>query len=414
MSETLKLIHSIKKIAEDKKLSDDFVVNALNNAISNEYTKEYIDTKVEVDFDINKENLSLYRIYTVVKDDSADEFDDYIEMPLDKAVKIDHNAKIGSTVKQEVSIEKLDKKLVQNIWNTFKHSLNSEANKSIYKDWKDKKGTIGFYEVAQNDGSKSIIKIAKDVFGVLPYEEQIKGESLVSGKKYKFYIVDVLEHSKDWPIILSRADDALFMDLLKTNVPEISNGLIEIKKLARNPGVRSKIAVSCTDSSSGIQPIGTIIGPSGSRINAIKEELNGERIDVVQYSDDLKTFIMNICFPVRLSGINIGKKLVSIICDDTPIQKGDRMVNNYTFLFGIKGTNIALISKLLERPVELITPKDAEEVEMQYDALEYPQSGERGPRREGGNGPRPQAFTAHEKRKVDLGIADFDDLIGKE
>ncbi|MDR2821833.1 MAG: hypothetical protein LBV53_02650, partial [Mycoplasmataceae bacterium] len=245
------LIHSIKEIAKEKKLSDDFVVAAVKDAIIKEYTREYVDANVDVEFDLANNNFAVYRVYTIVSDGLGEDFDDYLEITLDDAKLFNPNAQVGGTIKKEVLLEKLDKKLIQNIWNSFKHNLNSEANKSIYKEWQDKKGTVGFYEVAQLDGSKAIVKIAKDVFGVLPYEEQIKGESLIVGKKYHFAIVDVLEHSKDWPIIVSRTDDTLFMYLLKKNVPEIEDGIIEVKRLARIPGVRTKIAVVSTNSTSG-------------------------------------------------------------------------------------------------------------------------------------------------------------------
>jgi N utilization substance protein A len=200
------------------------------------------------------------------------------------------------------------------------------------------------------------------------------------------------------------------MYLLKKNVPEIEEGIIEVKKLARIPGVRSKIAVASTNSASGIQPIGTIIGPGGSRINAIKQELDGERIDVIQYSADLKTFISNICFPVRIAGVKITDKMISIVCDDTPVQVRDRMVNNYMSLLGMRGNNISLIGKLLERPVELITPAVAAEIEIEYEPIDYSNVGSRGPR----NDNRPQTFTSHEKKRVDLGTEEFDELFSNE
>jgi N utilization substance protein A len=200
------------------------------------------------------------------------------------------------------------------------------------------------------------------------------------------------------------------MYLLKKNVPEIEEGIIEVKKLARIPGVRTKIAVASTNSTSGIQPIGTIIGPGGSRINAIKQELDGERIDVIQYSDDLKTFISNICFPVRLVGLRITDKMISIVCDDTPVLVRDRMVNNYMSLMGVRGNNINLIGKLLERPVELITPTVAAEVEIEYETVDYSNNGNRGSRNEN----KPQSFTSHEKKRVDLGTEEFDELFSNE
>jgi N utilization substance protein A len=201
------------------------------------------------------------------------------------------------------------------------------------------------------------------------------------------------------------------MDLLYKNVPEINEGLIEVKKLARFPGERSKLVVKAASSENAIQPIGTIIGPGGSRINAIKKELNGERIDVILYNDDLKTLIMNLCAPVRLVGIRITDKLISLVVDDNSYQtKNGRSTNNALQLVGPGGLNIQLIRKIVEVNVEVITPKDAEEVEISYEPVDYSNSSI-GNRNNSFRNNNEQHNNVQIKKVVDLGVADFDDFI---
>jgi N utilization substance protein A len=109
------LIHSIKEIAKEKKLSDDFVVEAAKDAIIKEYTREYVDSRVEVEFDLAHNNFAVYRVYLIVANDLDENFDDYLEITLDDAKLFDPNAKIGGSIRKEVLLEKLDKKLIQNI-----------------------------------------------------------------------------------------------------------------------------------------------------------------------------------------------------------------------------------------------------------------------------------------------------------
>jgi N utilization substance protein A len=109
------LIHSIKEIAKEKKLSDDFVVAAVKDAIIKEYTREYVDANVDVEFDLANNNFAVYRVYTIVSDGLGEDFDDYLEITLDDAKLFNPNAQVGGTIKKEVLLEKLDKKLIQNI-----------------------------------------------------------------------------------------------------------------------------------------------------------------------------------------------------------------------------------------------------------------------------------------------------------
>ncbi|MDR2636239.1 MAG: hypothetical protein LBB95_00030 [Mycoplasmataceae bacterium] len=404
------IINTIKEIAEDKKLSEDFVIKAFEQAIVSEYTHEFVDSQIDVVFENN--SFKLYRVYVVVDNVDNDDFDDYIEIGINDAKKLDPSAAVGSTIRKPIEFSSLSKKLIQNIWGNFRHNLNSEVNKSIYSGWKNKKDTIGYYEVHQIDGNKYIIKISNEIFGILLPSEQIRGENLISGKKYHFVIVDVLENSRDWPIILSRTSDLLFMYLLYKNVPEINEGLIEVKKLARIPGERSKLLVKSGSGAENINPVGTIIGPGGSRINAIKNELSGERIDVILWSDDIKTLIMNLCAPIQLIGARITDKMISLVVDDTNHStKWGGVTNNAVYLLGNSGNNIKLISKILERTVEVITPSDAEEIEVAYEPFDYTNSNignKNGTYR--GNNESNGSKTQQKKRVVDLGIGSFDDF----
>jgi N utilization substance protein A len=183
----------------------------------------------------------------------------------------------------------------------------------------------------------------------------------------------------------------LLVYLLNKNVPEIAEGIVEIKKIARMPGGGfSKVAVSST--AEGINPVSTIFGPAGSRIKAVQAELNGERIDPVKYSDDLKTFIINICHPIKsrgvsipqISGLSITDKLITIISD-------------------YKINNIVLISKLIGRPVDVITSEDAASIELEYEKVESYQQ-------DRNNQHFNKNASFEKKEKVDLGMKKFEDL----
>jgi N utilization substance protein A len=191
----------IETLAEKKKISVEYAIDSFKDALSNVYLSEYEGANIDVEYNKNNDSFIIHRNFKVVSDEFADDenssYDDENEIPLSKAKKINPKISINATIGQDITLEGLDKHLQKKIMQTLNHNISIESNKFIYKNWNDKKGKVISSEVISEENGKYTVKINEEIFGILPYDEQIKGEKLQLGKKYSFFVKDVLEHSRD-------------------------------------------------------------------------------------------------------------------------------------------------------------------------------------------------------------------------
>ena len=362
------LISAIKLIADEKKIPRDGVVDALKEAISKAYVKEYPEEIIDVDLNIDDEILKVSRQYTVVNE--SEELNDYCEISLQDAkdyykhLKIDKEVKLGDIVSQPIQLDKLPKKVVNHIMQIFKQRITVEANNEIFNEWKDRVGEIINAEVEKDDHG-IFVNLENGQYGFMSMRDGIPGERLIPGHKYNFLIKEVKQQSSGWPIILSRADERLVKELLTLEVPEIQEKLIEIVDIARVPGFKTKVAL--ISHQPGVEPCGSVIGAHGSRIQAISSAISGERIEVIEYSDNFESYLIDICSPAVIKGY----KVVSEQTDEHKKQliiivPGDQLA----LLIGKKGQNIQLVAKLLKADIDVKTPEDAKYEDIQYNHLE--------------------------------------------
>lgn len=363
------LLSAIINIADEKQIPRDNVVEALQTSIIKAYTKEYPEEILDVKIDIDNKILEVNQVFNVVEDN--EELNDYCEISVEeanqyyKSHKIDKVAKIGDILQKPVELASLSKKIVEHIVQLFKQAITRNANINIYNHWKDRIGDVVYAEIENNDRHGISVDLGNGEYGFVSLRDTIPQEKLYPGQKYYFYIKDVKEQSAGWPIILSRTDAGLIKYLLNANIPEIQEKIIEIVKIARVAGFKTKVAL--LSHQPGIEPCGTVIGIQGVRISGIRNAVNGEKIEVFEYSDDFERFIADVCEPARIAGYKIvseatadhKKQIIIVISKD-----------QMALLLGSKGSNIRLISQILEADIDVKTMEDMKAEGLSYNRIE--------------------------------------------
>lgn len=375
------LLDLIKQIADAKEVSEDAVVMSLEDAMKKAYEKEDIDACAKVTIDKLTGKIALYKVFSIIDDktieiDKTNENEEKIynennQILLSQALKLDKNAVVGGTISKYIDINTLPRRVVAHILQVLKHDVSIESNKLVYKQWINKKGTIIYAEVEKVDHKSKIVTVnLGKIFGTVPKIEINPNEKLVPGCKYKFYVKDVLQQSKGWPIILSRANGAIVEDLLRVNIPEIQTGIVQIVKVGRIAGFKSKVVVKSTQA--GVDPIGSCIGARADRIKPILQEMGTEKIEFVAYDDDFSKYLVNASNPTPL----IGYKIIDPVYEETEtgIKKEIERKKIYlivpddrlALIIGVKGNNVKILSDLFDCTVEAMSLSEANDQKITY------------------------------------------------
>ena len=222
-----------------------------------------------------------------------------------------------------------------------------EAEKeAILANYKDRIGTLVSGMILRFDGQNIICDIGRGQ-GMIPPQEQVRNEHYELNKRMAFYIVDIRETMRGRQIIISRTAPELVTTLFKREVPEVNSGAVEIKKIAREPGARTKVAVASTQS--GVDPVGSCVGQKGVRVQSVIDELNNEKIDVIQYTDDPVKLIASALAPAENLTIKLNKKALSAIVSVPE--------NQLSLAIGKEGQNVRLASKLTGYKIDIVGPK---------------------------------------------------------
>ena len=360
----IELINQIKLIADEKKIPQDSVADALKEAIVKAYVREMPETNIEVKIDIDNKTITCNKLLNVVED--YEDLNDYSEISVENAKKIDENLKVGDIYYEHIDLNKLSRPVVSHILQIFKNLISTQTNLGVYREWKDKVNTVIYAEVEKIDArSKFVLVNLGSTFGFMRSSDSIQGENLKPGKKYYFYIKEVIEQTKGWPIILSRAHTGLISYLLEQNVPEIADKIVEIKAIGRVAGEKTKVVV--LSKKFGVDAVSAVLGEKSYRVKEVSKLINNEPIEVVSYDDDFSKYIVNICSPADIVGYKIydetqnnNYKTISIICYPDKLK----------LLIGKKGVNARIISQILKAEIDIKTVSDATKEELVYEKVE--------------------------------------------
>ncbi len=328
----LKIFKLIKGIAEEHSMSHKDISNLLQQAIEEAIISDYPSTtKIEVIVDIDQEMLSA----NVRKKVSSNSSNGYY-IPIDKALEYKSDIEIGDWIWIPINLKELGRISSSIVKKTISREFENQDSQKIYEEFNGKKGKIVAGVVLTENSHGEILIDLKAATGIMPKREQIPHETIVAGDVVKAYVIGVERRRSRIKVFLSRSHPGMLKKLMEINIPELRSGAIEIKAIARDLGQRAKVAVS--SNRPNIDPVGVCVGIKGIRIDAIVNELDGERIDVIKWSPDIAQFIANSAKPAKIDQIDIDEE------DKDATLFADR--DNIALAIGKKGQNVRLISKL--------------------------------------------------------------------
>lgn len=296
-------IKALNALEEERGISKQTVLDALSEALEKSYKKNYLgpDSIVKVNIDDVTGKIELFEIKHVV-DDVMDE--DY-ELSEEEAQEIDPKYHVGDDVVTEVSPDVFGRLAAIQTKQILRQKIREAEKEALYNEYVDKKDDIITGIVDRVEERFAIINIGK-TGALLPVKAQIPGEKLTEGQHLKVYVSAVDKNTKGTHIAVSRTEPGLVKRLFEAEVPEIYDGTVEIKSVAREAGERSKIAVYTANPD--IDPIGSCVGPKGTRVQNVVNELNGEMIDIVEWNEDPVVFISNALSPAKVSHVKLNKE----------------------------------------------------------------------------------------------------------
>ena len=354
-------IKALDYIVEEKGISKDIVFEAMEQALTTAYKKNF-NSKTNVRVDINRETGEIKVFsYLVVVDDYIDgeeivdeegnvtytepEINPDAQILLEDAEQIVPGIKVGETIEKEVTPADFGRVAASTAKQVLTQKVREAEKNSIIDEYSDKQDELMVGTLAMEDANNYYVELGR-TRGILPKSEMIPGEEVKMGSSIKVYVTKVEAGTKGPLILLSRKHYGFVKRLFENEIPELHDGTIMLYAVAREAGIRSKVAVYSDNEK--IDPIGACIGEKGSRIGNILKELNGEKIDLVLYNSDPCEFIKNALSPAKNAIVNIvnekKKEALAILDDD-----------NFTLAIGKKGNNVKLASRLTKYKISVKT-----------------------------------------------------------
>ena len=328
-------VAALYELAEQRGLGIEVITATMESAMLSAYNK-YLpdDRQAEIKIDLETGNMSIFEIRKVVEEvgDNSGK-----EISLKDALRYDKTAQVGKEIRIEQNPPNFGRIAAQTVRQVITQKLRDAERNIIINSFADKVGDMVSGTVYKVDGDDITISINEKTDADLPKRERIPGERYNLGAVMRFYVLEIKTKPHGPRIILSRTHPGLLKKMLELEIPEIQEGIIEIKNIARDPGSRAKVAVSSLDPN--VDPVGSIIGAGGIRIKSISQSLRGEKVDAVVYNSDPLTFIKNALVPAQIAKVE-------------PVLDHEKEATVYVYpdqlslAIGSKGQNVKLAAKL--------------------------------------------------------------------
>lgn len=347
-------ITALDAIVAEKGIDRQVVIEAMEQGMASAYKKKGGPARCTVNPDTGE--IKLFSVKTVVNDDEF--YDERSQIAYSEAKKIVPEIEIGETIENQVEMTDFGRVAAGTAKQVVVQKIKEAEKKIIEEKYGDKQDELLVGTLAREDAKTYYVDLGK-TFGLLPKNEIIPGEKLEMGSQIKAYASKVENGSKGIFILLSRTHYGFLKRLLELEIPEINDGTVMLYSVAREAGVRSKIAVYTEHEN--IEPIGCVIGTNGSRINRILKQIGNEKIDVIKYDKDPKIFIQNALSPAKDIQVFITnpkkKEAVAIVNKD-----------NLSLAIGKKGQNVKLASRLTHYKIDVkcLDEVDIKEYEEKY------------------------------------------------
>ena len=350
--DTVSMIDTFKEFKDTKNIDRTTLMSVLEESFRNVIAKIFgSDENFDVIVNPDKGDFEIYRNRTVVADGEVK--DENKEIALADALKIEPDYEVGEEVSEKVDFSKFGRRAILNLRQTLASKILELEHDSLYNKYKDRVGQVISAEVYQVWKREVLLVDDENNELILPKSEQIPHDVYRKGETVRAVIKEVNNDNNNPKIILSRTSNMFLERLLEAEVPEIADGLITIRRIARMPGERAKIAVESYDDR--IDPVGACVGVKGSRVHGIVRELCNENIDVVNYTSNIKLFIQRSLSPAKISSINV----------DEENRKAEVYLRpeEVSLAIGRGGMNIKLASMLTEYTIDVFRELDESEVD---------------------------------------------------
>jgi len=346
----------IDQVSREKGIDAEILINTLKEAIISAARKKIGPrADIEVHYDEKNGDVEVFHFKEVVEEV---EYPDS-ELTLEDGLEFDPDCEIGDSLGIRIDTEEFGRIAAQSAKQVIIQKMREAERNAVYENFIHKKGKIINGIVQRFDRGAIIVNLGQ-AEAVLRPREQMPKENYKRGDRIRAYVQDVLEESKGAQIILSRTNPEFLVELFKTEVPEVAEGIVTIRGSARVPGVRAKIAVSSIDSD--VDPVGACVGMKGNRVQNIVQELRGEKIDIVQWSPDIARFVCNALSPAEIARVII----------DEENQSMEVIVNDeyLSIAIGKGGQNVSLACEITGWHLEVTSEEEySREVKEGYDSL---------------------------------------------
>ncbi len=361
------LFEAAEQLEKEKGISKDVLISSLEDALVAAY-KKHIKNKdadnIETIFDEESGEIGVFRTKVVVKDVE----DNDTQISLKEAKEIDEGVELEDEVKIEVTPEDFGRIAAQSAKQVITQRIREAERKLVLDEFLSKKGTLITGIVQRKDERGNVIINIGKTDAIMPYKEQLPGENYKTGNRVRVFVLNVKETQRLPQVIVSQAHSEIVRELFELEVPEIEDGIVEIKSIAREAGYRTKLAVWSNDPT--VDSVGACIGPRGSRIQTIVSELKNEKIDIVRYSPDSVEYIVNALSPARILSVDI-------LADDENSHEALVIVpdDQLSLAIGREGQNVRLAHRLTNWKIDIKSESKAKQLELNR-GVEIEEAGE--------------------------------------
>lgn len=369
-------LEGMRLFEEERKIPAEFVIETLKEAIIKTYQNHVDAPAAKVRVEIDSKGIQAYHELLVVDDDS-DTFDETLDILYSDAKEIKPDVKVGDTIEEEINFAEISRTAINVAKNMLKQKTKEFDKQRVYDEYKDKEYDLisGVIETVEE---KFVLVDIKNTFAILKKSDQIPGEVYREGNPIKAIIKEVSKSTKGSQVVLSRADAKFVERLFEKEVPEIQQGLVEIKAIAREAGERTKMAVYSRNED--VDAIGSCIGPRGSRVQAVISEVKGEKVDVFEWNDDIGELVKNALAPAEVKACFYSNEKIDPSLTEEELEKlikrNQRPLcvvvddDKLSIAIGKKGKNVKLAYKLTNRKIDIKTEEDVREAGVDIESEE--------------------------------------------
>jgi len=359
------LLEATEQLEREKGIPREAILRSLEDAMVTAYKKHVKGTHVaNITGRVyeNKGEIGVFRLKEVVEEDVMNE---HTEILLEDARKIEPKCEVGDEINVDVTPADFGRIAAQSAKQVITQRIREAERKLILDEFTERKGTLSTGIIRRVEPRNVIVNIGR-TDAILPQKEQIPGEYFRVNDRIRVYVLDVKETTKLPQVIVSQVHPRIVQELFELEVPEIEDGIVEIKSISREAGYRTKIAVASADAN--VDPVGACIGPRGSRIQTIVNELKNEKIDIVRYSDDPGEYITNALSPARVISVQV--------YEDSPQRKDALVVvpnDQLSLAIGKEGQNVRLAHRLTGWKIDIKSLSQYEQMQDEYDRYQEEQ-----------------------------------------